>query len=129
MKNFLTKKIHFSGFTKLDKEDLIQKSKNLGLKINDELTGKTDFLVCKSILVEKFRIAKILNISVAKSLWIQDSTKAGTLLDPLDYQFSIFEDLKFFLLGFEKKQAIQVAKEIVNCKGELFMFRGRQIPF
>jgi hypothetical protein len=124
MKNYLTKRIHFSGFPKPDKENLIKQSKSLGFSIDEELTGSTSYLVCKSILIEKYRIAKILEIKVIKGEWITESFQRKSILPAEDYQFAIFENLRFFLLGFEDKQAIEIAKKIVASKGEMFCPAG-----
>lgn len=118
------RKIHFSGFAREEKEELISKSQSLGFSIDGELTGKTDFLICKSILVEKFRIAKILNISVVSSAWILESLQQGALLDPSHFQFSIFEDLKFFLLGFSGEQATSISQIILENRGKMFDYKG-----
>ena len=125
MKASSKQKVHFSGFLKPEKEELISKSKNMGFAIDSELTGKTDYLVCKSILIEKFRIAKILKIKVVNSKWIYESEKQGRVLTPDNYKFSTFENLKFFLLGFDNQQAKEVGKTLLENGGQMFIPKGK----
>ena len=124
MEGQLKQKVHFSGFSKIEKEELVTKSNNMGFAIDEELTGKTDYLVCKSILIEKFRIAKILKIKVVKSKWIYDSEQQGKLLNPDLYKFLTFENLKFFLLGFDNIQAKEVGRTIMENGVQMFIPQG-----
>ena len=120
-------KLHLSGFSITEKESLATKMSSLGLVVDKELTGSTNFLICKSNLVEKFRIAKILKIPVINSQWIQDSFEKKKLLDPNEYQFGVFQGLRFFLLGFPKKQVCAMAQVIISKGGRMFCILGNHI--
>ena len=119
-----SKRIHLSGFSSETKKELILQIETLGGKVDNSLNGYTDFLVCKSVLVEKFRIAKILDIRAVHSDWVKDSFGAGKFQEPEKYRFGVFQGLRFVLLGFGARDAVKIGDLILKHKGRLFSMKG-----
>lgn len=124
MKTNYPQRIHISGFDINQKKKLSNQIESLGGIVDQSLTGKTDFLVCKSILIEKFRIAKILGIRTISSDWIFQSFQKGSFEPVEQFEFGVFEDLNVGFLGFERKTAIKLGRLVLKNKGRLISLNG-----
>ncbi len=113
-------KIHITGFPMKEKEDYIQKIKSLNLIYSPNLTLQTDVLLCESIMLHKYRTAKIINIKIVSKYWLIESYKNKKPVDISNYEFGIFENLKINLFGFDFFKQDKIYEMIKQCNGVPF---------
>lgn len=94
-------KIHITGFTTEEKTYIAHLAIDLNLTIEENFNTTVELVVVKSILVQKYRLAKILNVKIVAKNWIIDSHKEKRLLPTSNYETAALEDLKIYLYGFD----------------------------
>lgn len=94
-------KVHITGFTPKEKEEFTQKIQDLRLIVDENLTMKTNLLICDSIFSQKYRMAKILDIKVVTKNWLIESHRLKTDQDFKIHEFGIFQNLKIHFFGFD----------------------------
>ena len=73
---------------------------------------RTNYLVCKDLSTEKYRLAIQKGVYRVKIDWLFESKKAGYFIKPDSFTLKPFEGLKFSIIGKKPNQEIKLNMEL-----------------
>jgi hypothetical protein len=111
-------RVHITGFTAEEKEELKKIIKELNLEYEEDFTRRTSVLICESVLLQKYKVGKIMDICVTNRKWLLDSKNNAEISDPKNYEISIFENLKICLFDFDEKNLEMYKSVLLRNKGK-----------
>lgn len=112
-------KIHLSGYSEAEKEELIQAIRHFGFEFDEKYSLQTSVLVCETVLLIKYKVAKMKQIKIVTKLWLLDSFRQKEVLNMDKYEVKIFQNLDFFLLGIEESKRNLLCSLIRENNGKI----------
>ena len=102
-------RIHISGLSAKEKSNYAEIIEKLGGNFHPNMLTFTNFLVCRTVLCHKYKIAQILKSKIIHENWLIESEKNGNFMPFDDFRLRTFEGIRVGILGF----GVEDFKEIV----------------
>ena len=112
-------KVHITGFSQEEKTYISQLAKDLNLTVEENFNTSVEIVVVKLILVQKYRLAKILNLKIVSKKWIIDSYREQKILPINNYETGPLQDLKIFLYGFDPFLSKQIEETAIHNQAKI----------
>lgn len=99
-----------------ERETISSQVESLGLVFDSAVNKHSSIYIEKYVSSLKYRLAKIFDKEVVKIDWLNDSVKAGKVLDTSEYELKVFEKVRLAFHGFgaEEEELLREAVRMQN---------------
>lgn len=91
--------------------------KSFKLEVDEKFTMETHVLICESVLLYKYKVAKMKNLTIVTKQWLIDSYQQKKLLKTDQYEVKIFQNLNFYLYKLNNELTNNLSKFICEMNG------------